>query len=210
MHLENEEQQCRGADVRVQRSDRWRAISELQTQRMNTRYQDDMREKNSVIADLKERDRVRDQHLVEVQVQAEFQRPRERLRHEESAVGQLRGSVVNFEAVRSELVERLDTNARLDALREQSMHQVRDKLQHVVSGFRASEMESESEQLRTFLVRAQELAGVEQVAEQAAMVSHAEHRANEEHSAICRNERIQDYEAQQELDRLRSDVAKAV
>ena len=154
-HLANEEQQCRGADERIQQLDRWRAISELPPQHMNNRYQDDMREKNSVIAGLKERDEVRDQHLLEVE--AELQRLHEKLKHEESVVGQLRGSVVNFKAVRSELVQRLDTNARLDALREQSMHQVEDELQRAVSGFWASEVESESEQLRVFLLELRRL-----------------------------------------------------
>ena len=71
--------------------------------------------------------------------------------------------------------------------------------------FRASEVESESEQLSVYLVRAQEIAGMEQqVADQAARVSHAEHCVNEEHAAICRHKQVHDYEVQQELDRLRS------
>ena len=156
---------------------------------MNIRSQDDTRQESSVIDGLKvkERDKVRDQHLFEIEAEFQLQ---EKLKREESAVGHLRGSVANFEAVRSELVERLDTNARLDALREQSMLHVRGELQRAVSGFRASEMESESEQLRVYLVRAQEIAGVEQlVAEQAARFSHAEHRVNEEHSLSANTNR---------------------
>ena len=72
------------------------------------RYQDDTREKGSVIAGLKERAVVRDQHLVEVE--AECRGLQERLKHDESAVGQLRSSVASSEAVRTELVERLNTH----------------------------------------------------------------------------------------------------
>ena len=169
---------------------------------------DDTREKDSVIDALKERDRARDQHLHETE--SEHQKLHGKFRHEESAVGHLRGSVVDFEAVRLELVKRLNTNARLDALPEQSMHQVRDELHLAVSGFRASEEESESEQYRVFLVRAQEIAGMEQqVADQVARVSHAEHRVNEEHAAICRHKQMHDYEAQQELDRLRIECSQS-
>ena len=147
------------------------------------------------------------QHLHEIE--SEHQKLHGKFRHE-AAVGHLRGSVVDFEAVRSELVKRLNTNARLDALPEQSMHQVRDELHLAVSGFRASEEESESEQYRVFLVRAQEIAGMEQqVADQVARVSHAEHRVNEEHAAICRHKQMHDYEAQQELDRLRSECSQS-
>ena len=70
-------------------------------------------------------------------------------------------------------------------------------------------MESESEQLRVFLLSAQELAGVEQqVGEQAALVSHAEHRVNEEHAAIYHHKQVQDQEVQQELERLRKECTK--
>ena len=108
VHLENEEQQCRGAAERIHQLDRWRAISELQAQQLNMRYQDDMREKGSVIAGLKERAVVRDQHLV--LVEAECRGLQERLKHDESAVGQLRGSVASSEAASTELVERLNTH----------------------------------------------------------------------------------------------------
>ena len=93
--------------------------------------------------------------------------------------------------MRSELFERLNAHARPDALREQSMHQVRDELHKAVSGFRASEMKSEHEQLRVYLLWAQELAGVQQqIAEKAAMVSHAEQWVNEEHAAISQQRQI--------------------
>ena len=65
------------------------------------------------------------------------------------------------------------------------MHQVRDELRKAVSGCRASEIESESEQPKVYMLRAQELAGGEQhIAEQAAMVSNAEQWVSEEHAAI--------------------------
>ena len=136
-----------------------------------------------------------------VETESEFHGLREKLKHEEAAVGHLRGTVVSSEAVRSELFERLNAHARLDALREQSMHQVKGELRKAVSGFRASEMKSEREQFRVYLLWAQELAGVQQqIAEKAAMVSHAEQWVNEEHAAISQQRQIQDHEVQQELD----------
>ena len=104
-------------------------------------------------------------------------------------------------------MERLNANARLAALREQCMHhQVVDDLHRAVSGFRASAMESEGEQRRIFLGRAQELAGMEQrIVEQAAVVSQSEHRINEECAAICQQQRVQGLESSQELDQLKSE-----
>ena len=73
-------------------------------------------------------------------------------------------------------------------LRELSMHQFMDDLSRAVSGFRASEQESESEQSRVYLGRAKELALVEQrIAAQAALVSQTEHRICEEHAAMCQS-----------------------
>ena len=121
--------------------------------------------------------------------------------YEEQAVGHLKGTVANAEGIRAKLVQRLNANARLDAPREQSMHQVADDLRRAVSGFRASEMESESEQRRIFLGRAQELAGMEQrIVEQVAAQS--EHGINEEYAAICQQQRVQTPESSQELDML--------
>ena len=83
------------------------------------------------------------------------------------------------------------------------MHQVADDLRRAVSGFRASEMESESEQRRIFIGRAQELAGMEQrIVEQVAVVSQSEHGINEEYAAICQQQRVQSPESSQELDLL--------
>ena len=69
-HLEAEEQQCRGSAERIKQLDRWRAISELQAQHMNMKYQGDMQEKTSVIAGLEQRDLVRDQNFMEGQLLA--------------------------------------------------------------------------------------------------------------------------------------------
>ena len=76
---------------------------------------------------------------------------RDRYKQEETAVVHLKGAVANSEAIRSELVERLSDNARLDAHREHSMHQVMAELHRTVAGFRYSEVESESEQRKIFL-----------------------------------------------------------
>ena len=65
------------------------------------------------------------------------------------------------------------------------MHQVMDKLKGTITGFRESELESESEQQRMVLGRAQELAGVEhRVIEQVVLIFHAEQRMNEEYAVM--------------------------
>ena len=79
-----------------------------------------------------------------------------RYKQEETAAAHLKGAFAGSEAIRSELVERLSDNARLDAHREHSMHQVVDELNRTITGFRESELETESEQHKIFLERAQE------------------------------------------------------
>ena len=46
-HLETEEQQCRGSEERIM----WRAISELQAQHINNKYQQDIAERDVNISD---------------------------------------------------------------------------------------------------------------------------------------------------------------
>ena len=88
-------------------------------------------------------------------------------------------------------MERLNAKARPDALA--SSRRIRLLMTfRAVSGFQASEMESESEQRRIFLGRAQELAGVEQrIVEQAAVVSQDQRRVCSYLStAACSESRI--------------------
>ena len=54
-HLENEEQQCRGSEERIMQLDRWRAISELQAQHLNNKYQQDVTERDGIISELKDK-----------------------------------------------------------------------------------------------------------------------------------------------------------
>ena len=48
-HLESAEQQCRESAEIIQQLDCWRAISELQAQNRNSKYQNDTQERNSLI-----------------------------------------------------------------------------------------------------------------------------------------------------------------
>ena len=41
-HLQNEEQECRGSAERIAQLDRWRVMSELQAQHLNTEYRSDI------------------------------------------------------------------------------------------------------------------------------------------------------------------------
>ena len=47
-HLRNEEQECRGSAARIARLDRWRAMSELQAQRVNTEYRSEISQKGHI------------------------------------------------------------------------------------------------------------------------------------------------------------------
>ena len=85
------------------------------------------------------------------------------------------------------------------------MHHTVDELRNTVSGFRASEREAESEQLRVYLGRAQELASMEQqVVSQAVLVAQAEQKISEEHSAMHRNMQISEHGLREELAEARS------
>ena len=48
-HLQHEEQECRGSAGRIAQLDRWRAMSELQSQHMNMKYQNDISHKDTLI-----------------------------------------------------------------------------------------------------------------------------------------------------------------
>ena len=148
-HLQHEEQECRGSAGRIAQLDRWRAMSELQAQHMNMKYQNDISHKDTLIAELECKSKMLEQQVSNADV--ELHGLRDRYKQEETAVVHLNGAFANSEAIRSELVERLSDNARLDAHREHSMHQVMDELHRTVAGFRESELESESEQHKIFL-----------------------------------------------------------
>ena len=97
----------------------------------------------------------------------------------------------------------MSDNARLDAHREHGMRQVMDELTRTIAGFRESELESESEQRKIFLGRAQGLAGMEHhVIEQVALISHAEQRMNEEYAVMCQSKQHADAVLRQEIDQL--------
>ena len=132
-HLENEEQQCRGSEERIMQSDRWRAISELQAQHLNNKYQQDVTERDVVITELNDRAKTLSQQNINAEV--EIEGLRERCRQEVDAVVRLRSTVSNTEAVRMELAERLSANARLDANREQYMHRFVDEVRQSVDEF---------------------------------------------------------------------------
>ena len=57
-HLKAEEQQCRGSEDRILQLDRWRAISELQAQHPNTKYQQDVAQCDAMISELKDKAKV--------------------------------------------------------------------------------------------------------------------------------------------------------
>ena len=214
-HLETEEQQCRGSEERILQLDRWRAISELQAQHLNARYQQDIAERDAMISELKDKSKTLSQQRTNAEVEVESLR--ERCQHEVDTVVRLRSAVSSTEAVRMELVERLSANDRLDAHREQSMYMFVDELRQSVDGFRASGRESESQQQKMFFEKAQELAAVEQkVAEQAASISRAEHNLNEEYAKLCKSKQDSDStlrseveEMSQECDKLRIEFLTA-
>ena len=151
-HLEAEEQRCRGSEERILQLDRWRAISELQAQRLNTRYQQDVTERDAMISELKDKAKTLSQQNTNAEL--EIESLRERYRHEMDAVVRLKSTVSSTEAVRMELVERLSANARLDAHREKSMYMFVAELRQSADGFRDSERESESQQQRVFFEKA--------------------------------------------------------
>ena len=154
-HLETEEQQCRGSEERIMQLDRWRAISELQAQHLNNKYQQDVTERDTIISELKDKAKTLSQQNINAEV--EIKGLRERYRQEMDAVVRLKSTVSNTEAVRMELAERLSANARLDARREQYGHRFVDEVRQSVVDFRNSERESEGQQQKLFLEKAQEL-----------------------------------------------------
>ena len=95
--------------------DRWRAISELEAQHLNTRYQQDVTERDEMISELK--DKAKSLSQLNINAEIEIEGLRERYRQEVDAVVRLTSTVSNTEAVRMELAERLSANARLDAHR---------------------------------------------------------------------------------------------
>ena len=200
-HLQNEEQECRGSAERIAQLDRWRAMSELQAQHLNSKYHDDSSQKDTLFAELEHKSKILEQQVSNADV--ELHGLRDRYKQEEAAVVHLKGAFADSEAIRSELVERLSDNARLDAHREHSMRQVMDELTRTIAGFRESELESESEQHKIFLGRAQGLAGMEHhVIEQVALISHAEQRMNEEYAVMCQSKQHADAALRQEIDQL--------
>ena len=70
---------------------------------MNSKYQNDIQERNSLIAELKERGKARNQQVTGAE--AEIRELRERVLYEEQAVGHFKGIVANAEGIRAELVE---------------------------------------------------------------------------------------------------------
>ena len=129
-HLQNEEQECRGSAERIAQLDRWRAMSELH---MNTKYQKDFSQKDTLIAELERKCKMLEQQVSNADV--ELHGLRDRYKQEETAAVHLKGAFANSETIRSELVESLSDNARLDAHREHSMRQVMGELNRTIAGF---------------------------------------------------------------------------
>ena len=78
-HLENEEQQRRGSEEeRIMQLDRWRAISELQAQHLNNKYQQDVTERDVVITELNDRAKTLFQQNINAEVEIEGLRERYR------------------------------------------------------------------------------------------------------------------------------------
>ena len=183
--------------------DRWRAISELQAQHLNNKYQQDVTERDVVITELNDRAKTLSQQNINAEV--EIEGLRERYRQEVDAVVQLRSTVSNTEAVRMELAERLSANARLDANREQYMHRFVDEVRQSVNEFRNSERETESVQQRLFIEKTQELMVVEQtIAEQVAMAS----RADEEPAVLYRSQHESDSHMRKEVEEMSQERGK--
>ena len=132
-HLENEEQQCRGSEERIMQLDRWRAISVLQAQHINNKYQQDVSERDGIISELKDKTKTLSQQNINAEVEVESLR--ERYHQEVDAVVRLRSTVSNTKAVRMELAKRLSADARLDANREQYMHRFVDEVRQSVDEF---------------------------------------------------------------------------
>ena len=206
-HLETEEQQCRGSEERIMQLDRWTAISELQAQHLNNKYQQDVTERDTIISELKDKAKTLSQQNINAEV--EIEGLRQRYRQEMDAVVRLKSTVSNTEAVRMELPERLSANARLDAHREQYMHRFVDDVRQFVEDFRNSERESEGQQQKLFLEKAPELMVVEQkVAEQVAMVSRAEHNLNEERATLYRNKQDSDVFLRKDMEEINQERGK--
>ena len=200
-HLETEEQQCRGSEERIVQLDRWRAISEMQAQHINNKYQQDVTERDVIITELKDKAKTLSQQNINAEV--EIEGLRERYHQEVDAVVRLRSTVSNTEAVRMELAERLSANARLDANREQYMHRFVDEVRQSVDEFRNSERETESIQQRLFFEKTQELMVVEQrIAEQVALISRAEHNINEERAMLYRSQHESDNHLRREIEEM--------
>ena len=187
--------------------DRWRAISELQAQRLNNKYQQDVAERDGIISELKDKAKTLSQQNINAEV--EIESLRERYRQEVDAVVWLKSTVSNTEAVRMELAERLSANARLDANREQYMHRFVDEVRQSVDDFRNSERATEGIQQRLFFEKAQELMVVEQkIAVQVAMISRAEHNVNEERAMLCRSQQDSDITLRTEMEEMSQDRSK--
>ena len=105
-HLETEEQQCRGSEERIMQLDRWRAISELQAQHINNKYQQDVTERDVIITELKDKAKTLSQQNINAEV--EIEGLRERYHQEVDAVVRLRSTVSNTEAVRMELAREVE------------------------------------------------------------------------------------------------------
>ena len=106
-HLQNEEQECRGSAERIAQLDRWRAMSELQAQRLNSKYHNDISQKDTLIAELERKSKILEQQVSNADI--ELHGLRDRYKQEATAVVHLKGAFADSEAIRSELVERLTT-----------------------------------------------------------------------------------------------------
>ena len=92
---------------------------------------------------------------------------------------------------------------------EQSMYRFVDEARQSVEGFRNSERESESQQQIMFLGKTQELMVTEQqVAEQVALLSRAEHQLNEEYSTLRRSKQDSDIALRREIEELGQERGK--
>ena len=175
-------------------------MSEKQAEHTNA----GIKERDALTFKLRKRSRTHDHTLIAAE--GELRDLQQRLVHEESAVNSLKSAVTNAEVVPSELMDRLNTRVRLGALREQATRQIMGDLQNAVSGVRASEKYSESEQWRVYLGWAQDLATIEQqIAAQDAAVAHAEQKIKEEHAAMHQNLQMSEHGLLEELTQLRSE-----
>ena len=175
-------------------------MSEKQAEHTNAGIKD----RDALTFKLRERSRTHDHTLIAAE--GELRDLQQRLVHEESAVNSLKSAVTNAEVVPSELIDRLNTRVRLGALREQATRQIMGDVQNAVSGVRASEKYSESEQWRVYLGWAEDLATIEQqIAAQDAAVAHAEQKIKEEHAAMHQNLQMSEHGLLEELTQLSSE-----